>query len=97
MAYLGPERAIRQILRDDADVLALVAERIRPQKAAAADRAAGAYIVYNDVSSTSFEHFEGASGMAQALMQIDGFSRDDCPAAATSTASSSMAVAAANR
>ncbi len=76
MAYLGPERAIRQILSDDADVLAIVAERIRPEKAAAKDRAAGAYIVYREVSTTSFEHAEGASGMGQALIQIDGFSRD---------------------
>ncbi len=76
MAYLGPERAIRKILRDDAAVLALVAERIRPEKAAAGDRTAGAYIVYRDISTSSYEHSEGASGMAQALIQIDGYSRD---------------------
>ncbi len=76
MAYLGPERAIRKILRDDFGVQALTAERIRPEKAAAGDRTAGAYIIYRDVSSSSFEHSEGASGMAQALIQIDGFSRD---------------------
>lgn len=76
MPYVGPERATRQILLDDADVFALTGARIRPEKAAAGDRAAGAYIVYRDISSSSFEHSEGASGMAQALMQIDGYSRD---------------------
>lgn len=76
MAYLGPERAIRKILLDDADVLALTSTRIRPEKAAAGDRAAGPYLVYRDVTSSSFEHSEGASGMGEALIQIDGFDRD---------------------
>ena len=69
-------RAVLHRLIDDADVFALTGARIRPHKAEAGDRAAGAYIVYQDISSSSFEHSEGASGMAQSLIQIDGFSRD---------------------
>ena len=72
MAFVGVERAVRQILQDDADVFALVGARVDPGKAE--QGAAMPYLVYQMVSNQHYEQLSGSAGLANALIQINGFS-----------------------
>ncbi len=73
MAFVGVERAVRQILQDDAAVFALVSTRVHPGKAA--QGSAKPYLVYQMVANQHHEQLSGSAGLANALIQISGFSR----------------------
>lgn len=73
MPYVGPLRAIIQLLKDDADVFAQTSTRIRTGQAAAGDRAAGDYVVLNQISAEHYETMVQSSGMAQVLIQLNGY------------------------
>lgn len=72
MAFVGVERAVRKILQDDADVLALVSTRVHPGKAE--QGLTTPYIVYQMIANEHHEQFNGSAGLAAALIQISGFS-----------------------
>ena len=72
MAFVGVERAVRQILQDDADVFAVSGTRVYPGKAA--QGAQLPYLVYQMVANQHHEQFGGSAGLANALIQISGFS-----------------------
>ncbi|KKN81125.1 hypothetical protein LCGC14_0323440 [marine sediment metagenome] len=72
MAFVGVERAVRQILQDDADVFALVGARVNPAKAEQGP--ATPYVVYQMIANEHHEMFGGSAGLANALIQISGFS-----------------------
>ena len=72
MAFVGVERAVRQILQDDADVFALVGTRVHPGKAE--QGSAKPYLVYQMIANEHHEMFGGSAGLAAALIQINGFS-----------------------
>ncbi len=62
---------IRQMLLDNGDIAAAVAERIYPD--APEQNAARPFIVYHEISGTSEANLEGPSGFAQDRLQIDCF------------------------
>lgn len=72
MAFVGVERAVQQILLDDADVLAIVSTRIFAAKAE--QGAAKPYLIYQMIANEHHEQFGGSAGLAAALIQISGFS-----------------------
>lgn len=61
-----------QLLKDDAAVLALVGTRIHPGKSA--QNSAKPYLVTQMVANEHHEQLSGSAGLANALMQINGYS-----------------------
>ena len=66
------EEALVQLLREDADVSAIVGARIYPQ--IAPQNSPFPRIVYQRVTTTHIEHMQGSSGLARALIQVDSYS-----------------------
>lgn len=73
MAFVGVERALRQILQDDADVFALSSTRVYYSKAEQGAKLP--YLVLQMVANQHYEQLSGSAGLANALIQINGFSK----------------------
>lgn len=68
--------AVRQLLKDDAAVAAIVSARIRPQKAHEQDTGKNR-IVTHTISGPRTHHLGGSSLLNLATVQVDGFTNSE--------------------